>query len=44
MEDAGSKLLVLPTRGNAAAEGAAAELGTPTATLAVTSFKGEYTS
>ena len=35
MDDAGSKLLVLPARGNAAAEAAAAELGTPTATLSV---------
>ncbi len=40
MDDAGSKLLVLPTRGNAAAEGAAAELGTPTATFSVTTSEG----
>ena len=40
MDDAGSKLLVLPTRGNAAAEGAAAELGTPTATFSVASSGG----
>ena len=41
MEDAGSKLLVLPFKGNAAAEGAAAELGTPTASLSVSSFNGK---
>jgi len=40
MDDAGSKLLVLPTQGNAAAEGAAAELGTPTATFSVTPSRG----
>ena len=44
MEDAGSKLLVLPTRGNAAAEAAAAELGTPTASLSVASSEGEHSS
>ena len=40
MDDAGSKLLVLPTKGNAAAEAAAAELGTPTATLSVSQSRG----
>ena len=40
MEDAGSKLLVLPSQGNAAAEGAAAELGTPTATFDVSWSSG----
>ena len=40
MEDAGSKLLVLPARGNGAAEGAAAELGTPTATLTISGSGG----
>ena len=40
MEDAASKLLVLPTQGNAAAQRAAAALRVPIATCAVSWSKG----
>ena len=42
MEDAASKLLVLPTQGNAAAQKAAAVLSVPIATCALSWSKGGH--
>jgi hypothetical protein len=44
MEDAASKLLVVPVEGNAAAEKAAAELGIPVISIAVSWSKGGLSS
>lgn len=42
MEDAKSKLLLVPTEGNSTAEKAAADLHVPVATLAITSSSGKH--
>ena len=43
MDDAKSRLLLVPCEGNSTAEEAAADLHVPIATLAITSSGGEHT-